>query len=142
MKLFYKIASKIRKVYWYLFRPQTYGVKCLIQYDDKFLLIQNSYEIDLWNIPGGGVHKREDRVNAIHREVFEETGIVLQNAEFLGEYISLLEYKRDTVYCFKALVESRNLKLNGEIRKAEWFMKDDFPKNISYSLRQCLNFLG
>ena len=141
MKFIYRFVNGLRKIYWYIFRPQTYGVKCLIGCENKFLLIRNSYGSTLWNIPGGGLKSSEDTVEAVKREVFEELGLVLDGADYLGEYISTLEYHKDTVYCFYVVASTEVLHLNAEIKEARWFDKNNLPKEISQSIKQCLAFL-
>jgi len=56
------------------------GVGILIQQGDKYLLIQRAAEPDkgLWSIPGGMVELGEKVSEAAVREVFEETGLVVE----------------------------------------------------------------
>ncbi len=37
-----------------------------------------------WTLPGGGIHFREDPVDAMIREVHEETGLIVANAGLAG----------------------------------------------------------
>lgn len=72
---FYKIINPFRTVYWFVFRPKTTGVKCLIEYDEKFLMIRNSYGHKQWTFLGGGVNRNELLKKAAQREAKEEVDI-------------------------------------------------------------------
>ena len=141
MKFLYKIASSLRKIYWYIFSPETCGVRCLVECDDKYLLIKHSYGSALWNIPGGGIKSKEDKVSTVKREVFEELGIVLDTIKYIGEYVSTLEYHKDTVYCFHAIADIQVPHLNAEIQEVRWFDKNNLPEDLSSSIKRCLTFL-
>ncbi|MFI1966907.1 NUDIX hydrolase [Streptomyces pathocidini] len=47
----------------------------------------DDYMGDLWELPSGGVDEGEDLVHALHREVEEETGLVIASiVEYLGHF--------------------------------------------------------
>lgn len=54
--------------------------------DVKILLGKNykggTYD-DCWSVPGGGIEKGESKLDALKREVFEETGIDISSAEIV-----------------------------------------------------------
>lgn len=55
----------------------------VIERDGKYLMIQEGkdYVKGTWNIPGGGVEHGENPVEALKREVFEETGLEIDEIE-------------------------------------------------------------
>lgn len=63
----------------------------LVQYQDKFLLTRR---FDLkhpqwhhrWQLPGGKINPQESPLEALYRELFEETRLTIQNPELLGVY--------------------------------------------------------
>ena len=57
----------------------------LIERDGKYLMIEEGKERcrETWNIPGGGVEHGENPVEAIKREVWEETGLEVEKVEGL-----------------------------------------------------------
>jgi 8-oxo-dGTP pyrophosphatase MutT (NUDIX family) len=63
------------------------------------------------------------------RELAEETGIQISEAEKIGEYFSATEYKRDTVHVFAATVGHRiTPTIDGvEIQQAAWFPLSELP---------------
>lgn len=132
-----------RRLYWRTLKPKRAGVKCMVVWQDQVLLIKNSYGSRLWNLPGGGVRKREALEEAAKRELREEVGINSPKLRLLGEYTSDLEGKKDTVYCYICNPENRpKLKLSREIEIAKWFKKDNLPKGISLSVCKTLEMLS
>ena len=137
LKIVYKIANRLRRIYWFIFRPKTTGVKCLIECRGEYLLIQTTYSGNYWTLPGGGVKYQENLVQAIMREVKEEVGISLGKVQLLGQYESSVEYKKDTVNLFYANIHTKELlKRDAEILKTQWFSKNTLPENQSRALRE------
>ena len=64
--------NPVRRFYWFVFRPQTRGVKVLILWQGKALLVRLGYAHRSWTIPGGGVHSEESYEEAARREIKEE----------------------------------------------------------------------
>ncbi len=96
-RLLYRTIHPFRRFYWFLARPKTYGVKCLIEHHGQLLMIRNTYGHMHWTFPGGGVRRGETLQAAIRREVMEEVEITLREPTYLGSYFNVKEYKRDTV---------------------------------------------
>ena len=142
MKL-YKILNNLRRVYWFVARPKTTGVKCLIQnQNDEYLLIKTTYSGDYWTIPGGGVRHSESLEDAVIREVKEEVGITITDLKQIGSYMSEAEYKKDTVYLYTAKTFDTEYVLNKkEISEAQWFTKNSIPSNRSKALNMILSKL-
>src|SRR5438309_291234 len=102
-KLFYSIANPMRSLYWFLFRPQLFGVKCVIQYKGAVLLIRHTYgDRKKWRFPGGGMKRREDPEGAMKREVREEVGIRLGAVRKIGEYEKREFGAPSTTFCYLA----------------------------------------
>lgn len=58
------------------FNPSIETSICFIQYQDKFLMLHrqdNKPQGNTWGVPGGKLDKSESPINAVVREVFEET---------------------------------------------------------------------
>ncbi|MCU0660587.1 MAG: NUDIX hydrolase [Candidatus Pacebacteria bacterium] len=136
----YKILNFLRRIYWFLVRPKTTGVKCLVQnQDNEYLLIKTTYSGDYWTIPGGGCHRNESLENATMREVKEEVGIDISELKQLGSYTSEAEYKKDIVHLFFAKTHQTDIiKNQREISEAKWLNKDSLPQNRSRSLNEIL----
>lgn len=125
----------LAKVYWFVFRPKTYGVKCVVRCGDEIIMVKNSYgEWNNWMFPGGEINKGEAPDVAARREVMEEIGIMGINFEKIGEYVSAKEYKRDTVSVFTCEAENKELRIDPkEIAEAEWFDIGNLPEISEYS---------
>lgn len=127
-RIFYFCINPFRKLYWFVFRPQTRGVKCIIECQGKFLLTRIGYNHKKFTFPGGGVNRSESWEEAAIREIQEEVGIHLEKVEKIGEYKNTKEYKRDTIFVFHSLVESFNYKIDDiEVVEAGWFSRNELP---------------
>jgi 8-oxo-dGTP pyrophosphatase MutT (NUDIX family) len=115
-------------MYWYVFRPKTYGAKVIIVCNDEILLIKTTYDYG-YSLPGGGLKKGEDPSDAAKREAYEEVGIVLSDVAPITSFITTAEYKIDTVYGFYSEVTSKKYTLDKlEIECAEWYPINNLPK--------------
>lgn len=138
-KIFFDIIRPFRRVYYFVLRPKTTGVKIIIRHGDKLLYIRNSYGKGYWTYPGGRVKKGETVEMAARREAKEEVSIDLTNLKYLGSYRSNREYKRDTVYCFFAQIESDIFVIDpSEIAEARWFLIDCCPKTDARAVKNGL----
>lgn len=141
-KLVFKMARPffpLLKLYWFLFRPKTTGVKCALYFNNQVLLIRNSYGKKLWTLPGGGVHRNESIEAAAIREVREEVGILVPKPVFCGSVFYDGEYKRNTIHVFAVKIQSLDFKIDGmEIEEAHWFGLDALPKVKSHLLWEFL----
>ncbi len=127
-KIFYAIVNPIKKLYWYIFRPHTRGVKCIVMYQGKVLLVRLGYAHKRWTIPGGGVQRGETDVEAVCREIKEEVGITITNPRKITEYTNTKEYKVDTVNVFLHEVKDPFFNIDGfEIAEAGWFFPELLP---------------
>ena len=143
LRLIYKIADPIRKTYWFVVRPHTKGVKCLVEHNGKVLLVQLSYVSSGWSIPGGGVEVGEEFVDAARRECWEELGIDAYEWRKIGEYSNSAEHKNDVIECFHTRVESPLFEIDeAEVVEAQWFDPHDLPKNVRPHVRGILRMGG
>ncbi|MBD0370087.1 MAG: NUDIX domain-containing protein [Pyrinomonadaceae bacterium] len=139
LSLLYKLAYASLRVYWFLFRPQLYGVKCLIEFDGRILMIRNTYGDMHWTFPGGGFKRNETPEMAAMREVSEEVGISLSVLRPLGEYTSRDEFKRDTVKCYAGRVTTPDFEIErNEIYEAAWFAWAELPQPLASDARRVI----
>lgn len=141
IKIFWFFINPLRKIYWFIFRPETRGVKCLIENNGKFLLVRLNYAHRKWTIPGGGAHKKESFLNAAIREAKEETELNIYEPIFIGSYKSIIEYKNDTVEVY--LAHSRDIvyKIDPvEIKEAKWFSINELPDDRAASVDRIFKF--
>lgn len=128
IRLIYYFGYKVVKIYWFLFRPKAFGVKCVVQCGEEILLIRNSYGQQGWTFPGGGIHAGEQVQVAVVREVQEEVGIAIQDPVPLGDFLTTKEFKKDSVDCFAATVDKKDFTIdNEEVVEAKWFLVSEVP---------------
>jgi len=116
------------KLYWFLVRPNTFGVQCVIQHGGAILLVRNTYGRKQWTFAGGSIVRGETAEDAIRREVLEEVGVHLQQLQHLGTFETTIDYKKDHVSVFAGVSPDRRVTIDlGEILEARWFQPTHLP---------------
>ncbi len=139
----FKVAARVRRLYWFVFRPHTSGVKCVVQHEGRWLMIRNSYGSGVWTLPGGAMHRGEQPAVAAIREVGEEVGITLGSVEPIGSYLNNREYKKDTVYCFVANVLHPDHKIDmREVIESAWFDPAALPERCGQGVAEIKRLLA
>ena len=135
--LVYKYGYQVLRLYWYIRRPQTQGVRTLILCGDQILLIKHTYGSMLWTTPGGGIKRGEDLKQTVRREVQEEVGLELSTVTKVGEVQHEKEFKRDTIHVFLSRTQQTDLQIDqAEIAEARWFIITQLPDDISPLFKQ------
>lgn len=101
MKYLYRIAFQFIKLYWYLFKPITTGVRILMVQNQQVVLVKHTYET-AWYLPGGGLKRGETIEDAARREVKEEVGGILYDLQLVGIFTNFAQIKTDHVILFIA----------------------------------------
>lgn len=61
--------------------PTRIGTNVYLEWSGK-LLLEKRWDCEMWGLPGGRLNKGESYTHGIAREVYEETGIRLQESDF------------------------------------------------------------
>ena len=123
-----RLIYPLLKLYWFLVRPKTFGVQCVIQHGDALLLVRNTYGRKQWTFPGGSIARGETPEEAVRREVLEEVGLHLQQLQHLGAFEWTIDYKRDHVAVFAGIAPDRRVTIDiAEILEAGWFQPSRLP---------------
>ena len=96
---------------------------------NRILLVKINYGSRNWTLPGGHLENNESPIEGVKREVFEETGYIIEPEHLVSVYSAPL--KDDIVLLFKARISGKNnWKPNEEITDINFFEKGNLPVQI------------
>jgi 8-oxo-dGTP pyrophosphatase MutT (NUDIX family) len=128
----FRLAYRGLQVVWFLRRPETQGVKCVLGCGEQILLVRHTYGRRSWDVPGGSIKRRESPLSAAHREMTEELGLDGAQWAEIGQLRGRLDHRRDTIHCFRTEMSAPALTLDrGELETAQWFPRADLPDDIA-----------
>ena len=129
IKFLTPIVLPFFRLYWRVFKPETFGVKVIIEHNGEYLWVRNSYGHRSITFPGGGIDKGETSEEAGKREVKEEVGLNLEEIKYVGKIVSTREGKIDNIDIYYTHSNSKDITLSEfEIEEGGWFRKDNPPK--------------
>jgi 8-oxo-dGTP pyrophosphatase MutT (NUDIX family) len=136
----YRAAHIGLRVYWFLLRPHTRAVKCVVREGDAVLFVRHAYgDRSSWELPGGGIKRGEDPRAGAAREAREELGLDLAEWRPIGTVEARGRGKRTTIQCFEGRPPGRELTLDeGEIEEARWFDLAALPARLGIDARVVL----
>ena len=111
------------------------GANAIITCGDK-LLLERRRDSDTWGLVGGGVKKREEPIEAMAREVWEELGLRLPKERFAklavyGEPGRIAAYRDGSIWRMVIVVfrlelpENVQLHISKESRELRWFTREE-----------------
>ena len=127
----YKVNHRLRKIYWFIFRPKTTGVKCIIQNQDKILMIKRTLPNSKWVFPGGAIKRGEIFEKAIRREISEDLGITLINLKNIGNFVIKVHHRSESIYCFSAETQEESKRDETKLSEIKWFEADKLPNPLT-----------
>jgi 8-oxo-dGTP pyrophosphatase MutT (NUDIX family) len=133
LRLAFRVGHRVLRVYWWVVRPKKRGVKCVLVRDGQILLVRHTYgDGSRWDVPGGGVKRREEPGEAARREMREELGIDVTDWTYLGELFARIDGRRDQLWCFTSEIGDHEIELDrAEIAEAGWFRRDRLPERTA-----------
>ena|SRR5436190_5022754 len=85
----------------------------------------------LWDLPGGFVDEEEHPLDALKRELREETGLEIEPQEFLGVWMDRYGYDSPAVSTLNLYWTARVLggdaQAADDVAELRWFAPDDLP---------------
>jgi 8-oxo-dGTP pyrophosphatase MutT (NUDIX family) len=133
------LLSKLLHGYFLLRRPMTLGVRAIVvNNQDEILLVRHRYEPG-WQLPGGGVENGESALEALRRELLEETGVkMLSSGQFLGSFFNADVSRRDhvLVYLVREFDIPMEENISPEIEKYGFFPRLQLPEDTTPGTRR------
>jgi len=108
-----------------------FGVFGIIFDKKKRVLLCHRRDMDLWNLPGGGLEKEESLWDGLRREIEEETGLNIQIIKISKIYFKPKE--KEIVFCFICKIKGGKTKINKEADEIKYFEFKKLPKNTARS---------
>ena len=104
----FRIGNWIFELYCYLFKPTRRGVYVAVWWNDRVLLINNSYRAAL-TLPSGGIGSQETPLNGAIRELKEEVGITVDTdkVKLLSSFTLKHDNIQDEVFAFELVFENQ-----------------------------------
>jgi 8-oxo-dGTP pyrophosphatase MutT (NUDIX family) len=131
-----RIAHRIRKVWWQVRRPRIAGCRVLaLNPAGELLLIRQSYGLQSWLPPGGGLKRHEDPLLAAARELKEETGCNLTDAVQVAVITERLHGSGNQVHVIVGRTEDSPVADGREVVAAQFFPLDALPLDMLDWLR-------
>lgn len=104
------------------------GVFAIIFDKQNRILLCHRRDIDVWNLPGGGLENKEAPWQGVIRETKEETGLDVR-VERLSA-VNFKPQKNEIVFSFVCKIIGGEIALTDEADRIEYFDADNFPKNF------------
>jgi 8-oxo-dGTP pyrophosphatase MutT (NUDIX family) len=136
----YRAAYAALRGYWFVARPHTSGVKCVVTDGDRVLLVRHTYGPRVWDLPGGSIKRGETAIAAASREMIEELGLSIASWRPLGQIEVAIDHRLDCVHCFQAELHAPDLVIDhGELAATRWFFRHELPKDLGRYSRRILD---
>ena len=105
------------------------GAQALVERDGRVLLGRRGLDpsAGLWDIPGGFLDEGEDPLDALRRELREETGLEIEPLELLGMWTQ--DYAGRSVLCLTWLARPTGgeERAGDDLVELRWFAPDELP---------------
>lgn len=105
----------------------TIGVFTIIFNPQGQVLLCHRRDMDIWNLPGGGMEPGELPTDTAVRETREETSLEVEIERLVGVYSK--PNNNDLVFVFTAQVLGGRLAINEEADQLKYFALEDLPQN-------------
>ncbi len=99
------------------------------------LLLKHSYGPDVWSLPGGGLGRGEDPMEAARREVREELGVELARIAPIGTLEEVISGSPHTAHIFAGVCDRQPQPDLREVIEARFFPSHSLPEPLGRHTR-------
>lgn len=112
-----------------LYAPRTRRTRALVCAGDTVLLVKGWFSDGRWGLPGGGLHRGEQVQQGAVRELFEETGIMVEPSSVTvlsEERLRVAGIPMQYVFCMVRIDTVATLHRRAlEITETGWYNRDE-----------------
>lgn len=110
-------------------------VNAIILKDNKLLTIKRKTEPwpGMYGLPGGHIKEEENKIEALKREIKEETSLEIQanKSDFLGTEELRYKSRGFKIFFYKAkIIKGKESPQKGEIEEIKWLDLNEFLQNL------------
>lgn len=120
------------------------GSQAVLEQAGRVLLGRRAFDPGkgLWDLPGGFLEEHEHPLDALHRELAEETGLVIEPTEFLGVWMQ--PYAGRNVLCLTWLARPTGgaERPGDDLVELRWFGPDELPGPDELAFETFVEILG
>ena len=113
---------------------------CALVEDDegRLLLVRRARDpfLGCWDLPGGFLHEDEHPLDALRRELVEETGLEIEPGEFFGAWIDTYEQRFALNLFWRARVLGGEARPADDVSELGWFARGGLPARAEIAFAQ------
>jgi 8-oxo-dGTP pyrophosphatase MutT (NUDIX family) len=138
-RLGYRLAYRLLALAALVRSPRGQGAKAALVCRGEVLLVRHTYGPERWELPGGGVHRGEEPLAALRRELGEELGIEIAQATLICTEPGPGRLRHHRTHLFRVEIDEPRLRPDPvEIAEVRWFGPDAPPPRVGPMVRRAL----
>jgi 8-oxo-dGTP pyrophosphatase MutT (NUDIX family) len=139
----YRLAFRALWLAAFLRRPRGQGAKALLVCGGEVLLVRHSYGPEQWELPGGRARRRETPLAALRRELREELGVTIEQAQRVATQPGPGRHHLRRTHIYRVDLPARTLVVDPvEIVQARWCDPATPPAPLGWGVGEALSGLS